>query len=69
MESATVAHTRTGTHRNRKVASDRMRRRALARLYERRSEVSGLIAALQRYQEQQRRTRGESAEASAEEMS
>jgi hypothetical protein len=57
MASATARHLRSTIHRQRSATSDELRRRSLARLYERRSAVKELILALERYQDGLRETR------------
>jgi hypothetical protein len=49
--------------------ADSVRRRALARLYERRSAVENLIGSLERYQREQRQVRSDRTDPSAAEMS
>jgi len=48
---------------------DRVRLRALERLYERRSAVNNLIGALERYQRDQKRLKGRSAKLTVAAMS
>jgi hypothetical protein len=51
------------------LPADSVRRRALARLYERRHAVENLINSLERYQQAQRRVRANCADPTAAEMS
>jgi hypothetical protein len=71
MPLATAIQLQASTCRNRSTASDRLqlRRRALARLYERRAAVDQLIGSLERYREWQRQTRAECVSITAEAMS
>jgi hypothetical protein len=56
MELSAVTKSRVPENRRSSVqASDSVKRRALARLYERRSAVDNLISALERYQQEQSR--------------
>jgi hypothetical protein len=60
-------------HRDRGIRltlpAESVRRRALARLYERRSAVENLISSLERYQQEQRQVRTQRSNATAAEMS
>jgi hypothetical protein len=59
MEFSTATRIRVPESRRSSVqASDSVKRRALARLYERRSSVDNLISALERYQHEQSRLNG-----------
>jgi hypothetical protein len=49
--------------------ADSVRRRALARLYERRSAVENLISSLERYQQEQRQVRMNRADSTSAGMS
>jgi hypothetical protein len=70
MASATATQLQTHTHLLRIVPrSDEIRRRALARLYERRAAVDNLIGALERYQRDQRASTAMYAATTAEGMS
>jgi len=56
MELSAATKSRVSENRRSSVqASDSIKRRALARLYERRSAVDNLISALERYQQEQSR--------------
>jgi hypothetical protein len=56
MELSAATKPRVAENRRSSVqASDSIKRRALARLYERRSAVDNLISALERYQQEQSR--------------
>jgi hypothetical protein len=59
MAPATAIQFSVNTSTNRPTASDQMRLRALARLYERREAVGELIESLERYQQRQQRQRAE----------
>ncbi len=65
--TATQVQPRDYRHTLRPPAGDR--RRALARLYERKSAVDKLIAALERYQQEQRQARANRTAPTAVEMS
>ena len=70
MEFLTANKLRHREHRVRLAhSSDSVRRRALARLYERRSAVENLISSLERYQQEQRRVRANRSDPTAGEMS
>ena len=59
MEFSTATKLRVPESRRSNVqASDSVKRRALTRLYERRSAVDNLISALERYQHEQSRLNG-----------
>jgi hypothetical protein len=49
--------------------ADSVRRRALARLYERRSAVENLISSLERYQQEQKQVRVKRIDSTSAEMS
>jgi hypothetical protein len=70
MEFLTSSKLRHREHRLRLTQpADSVRRRALARLYERRSAVENLINSLERYQQEQRRVKANPANLTAAEMS
>jgi hypothetical protein len=70
MEFLSATNLRHREHRLRLAQpADSVRRRALARLYERRSAVENLISSLERYQQEQRQVRSDRADPSAAEMS
>ena len=70
MEFLTVNKLRHREHRVRMAQpADSVRRRALARLYERRSAVENLINSLERYQQEQRRVKANRSDATAAELS
>ena len=70
MEFLTANKLRHREHRVRMAQpTDSVRRRALARLYERRSAVENLISSLERYQQEQRRVRTNRSNPTAGEMS
>ena len=63
MEFLSATKLRHREHRLRLAHSpDSVRRRALARLYERRSAVENLISSLERYQQEQRQSRANRAD-------
>jgi hypothetical protein len=69
MEFSTATKLRVPESRRSNVqASDSVKRRALTRLYERRSAVDNLISALERYQQEQNRLKPAGAGPSAAEM-
>ena len=69
MALSTATQRRGPDHRSRFVQPpDDVRRRALARLYERRSAVDKLIGALERYQQEQSRLSAKRAAITAAEM-
>jgi hypothetical protein len=69
MALMTATQLRGHDHRSRFVQPrDDVRRRALARLYERRSAVDKLIGALERYQQEQSRLSAKRAAITAAEM-
>ena len=70
MEFLTFNKLRHREHRVRMAQpADSVRRRALARLYERRSAVENLINSLERYQQEQRRVKANRSDATAAELS